>query len=113
MLPVWGLYRYINFMHDNGQEATSFEVAFWSKIVMPLVTLVMVFLAVPFVFGSMRGVGVGQRIFAGILLGMVFFLLNKVFGHMAVVYSLNPLFAASLPGLLFLALGVWFVKRVH
>lgn len=113
MLPVWGLYQYIDFMHDNGQEAITYEVAFWSKVIMPLVTLVMVFLAVPFVFGVLRSVGIGQRIFAGSLLGLAFFILNKVLGHMAVVYSLNPLFAAAVPGLLFLGIGFWFVRRVH
>ncbi|TVO75553.1 LPS export ABC transporter permease LptG [Sedimenticola selenatireducens] len=113
MLPVWGLYQYIDFMHENGQEATIYEVAFWGKVIMPLVTLVMVFLAVPFVFGVLRSVGIGQRIFAGSLLGLAFFLLNKVLGHMAVVYSLNPLFAAAVPGLLFLGLGFWFVRRIH
>ncbi|WP_260291382.1 LPS export ABC transporter permease LptG [Sedimenticola hydrogenitrophicus] len=113
MLPVWGLYQYIAFMRENGQEATTYEVAFWSKVIMPLITLVMVFLAVPFVFGVLRSVGIGQRIFAGSLMGLAFFLLNKVLGHMAVVYSLNPLFAAAVPGLLFLALGFWFVRRVH
>ncbi|MES9877568.1 MAG: LPS export ABC transporter permease LptG [Candidatus Sedimenticola sp. PURPLELP] len=113
MLPVWGLYQYIGFMHENGQEATTYEVAFWSKIVTPLMTLVMVFLAVPFVFGVMRSVSVGSRIFLGSLLGLSFFLLSKVFNHMAVVYELNPLFSASLPALVFLAIGVWFVRKIH
>ncbi|AKH21769.1 LPS export ABC transporter permease LptG [Sedimenticola thiotaurini] len=113
MLPVWGLYQYIDFMQKNGQEVVVYEVAFWSKVIMPLVTLVMVFLAVPFVFGVLRSVGIGQRIFAGSLLGLAFFLMNKVLGHMAVVFSLNPLFAAALPTLVFLGLGFWFVRRVH
>jgi lipopolysaccharide export system permease protein len=113
MLPVWGLYQYIEFMHDNGQEATVYEVAFWGKIIMPLITLVMIFLAVPFVFGVLRSVGIGQRIFAGSLLGLGFFLLNKIIGHMAIVYALNPLFSAALPGLLFLIAGAWFVRRIH
>ncbi len=113
MLPVGGLYHYIKFLDENGQSAISYEVAFWSKMVMPLVTLVMVFLAVPFVFGVLRSVGIGQRIFAGSIIGIGFFLLNKVFGHMAVVYELNPLFAASFPGLLVLAVSLWFLRRVH
>lgn len=113
MLPVWGLYQYIDFMQRNGQEVVIYEVAFWSKVIMPLVTLVMVFLAVPFVFGVLRSVGIGQRIFAGSLMGLAFFLMNKVLGHMAVVFSLNPLFAAALPTLLFLGIGFWFVRRVH
>lgn len=113
MLPIWGLYEYISFMNENGQEATIYEVAFWSKLISPLVTLVMVFLSVPFVFGALRSVGIGQRIFLGALLGLAFFLLNKVFGHMAVVYDLNPLVSAGLPGLLFLMAAIWFVRRVH
>jgi lipopolysaccharide export system permease protein len=113
MLPAWGLYRYIRFMHENGQSAIPFEVAFWSKIVMPVVTLVMVFLSIPFVFGVLRTVGIGPRIFAGTVIGTGFFLLNKMFSHMAVVYELNPLFAASFPALAMLALGFWVLRRVH
>ncbi len=113
MLPAWGLYRYIEFMHENGQSAIPFEVAFWSKIVMPGVTLVMVFLSVPFVFGALRSVGIGPRIFAGTLIGTTFFLLNKVFSHMAVVYELNPLFSAAFPGLVMLGLAFWVMRRVH
>ncbi len=113
MLPAWGLYRYIRFMHENGQSAIPFEVAFWSKIIMPVVTLVMVFLSVPFVFGVLRTVGIGPRIFAGTVIGTGFFLLNKVFSHMAVVYELNPLFSASFPAFAMLALGFWVLRRVH
>lgn len=113
MLTIEGLYRYIEFMHENGQEALRYEVAFWSKIVNPLIIMVMVFFAVPFVFGMLRTVTIGQQIFTGTILGFIFFLLNKMFGHLAVVYSMNPLFAAAFPGLLFLALGLWLARRVH
>ncbi|MCB1831356.1 MAG: LPS export ABC transporter permease LptG [Chromatiaceae bacterium] len=113
LLPIWGLYQYIEFMHENGQEARVYEVAFWGKVVTPLVTLVMVFLSVPIVFGVLRSVGIGQRIFVGALLGTLFLMMNKAFANMAVVYQLNPLFASSFPGLLLLAAGLWFVRRQH
>lgn len=113
LLPIWGLYQYIEFLHDNGQEARVYEVAFWGKVVTPLVTLVMVFLSVPIVFGVLRSVGVGQRIFVGALLGILLLMMNKAFANMAVVYQLNPLFASSFPGLLLLAAGFWFVRRQH
>ena len=113
LLPIWGLYQYIEFMHENGQEARVYEVAFWGKVVTPLVTLVMVFLSVPIVFGALRSVGVGQRIFVGALLGIMFLMMNKAFANMAVVYQLNPLFASSFPGLLLLAVGLWFVRKQH
>ncbi|MCP3869125.1 MAG: LPS export ABC transporter permease LptG [Gammaproteobacteria bacterium] len=113
MLPAWGLYQYIDFLHSNGQEARVYEVAFWEKIVTPLITLVMVLLSVPFVFGVLRSVGIGQRIFIGAALGVLFLLLNKAFGHMAIVYNIDALFAVSFPGLLFLTIALYFVRRLH
>jgi len=113
MLAAWGLYKYISFLHGNGQTATPFEVAFWSKIISPAMTLVMVFLSVPFVFGSLRSVGIGQRVFAGSVIGTVFFLMSKILNHMAVIYELNALFAASFPALVMLALAVWLFRKVH
>lgn len=113
MLAAWGLYKYIGFLHGNGQTAIQFEVAFWSKIVSPMMTLVMVFLAVPFVFGSLRSVGIGQRVFAGSILGTLFFLMSKILAHMAVVYQLNPLFAATFPAFVMLGLAFWLFRRVH
>ena len=54
MLPAWGLYQYIRFLRSNGLESKAYEVALGEKIVTPLITLVMVFLSVPFVFGVLR-----------------------------------------------------------
>ncbi|MCB1760560.1 MAG: LPS export ABC transporter permease LptG [Gammaproteobacteria bacterium] len=113
LLPFWGLYQYIRFMHENGQEARVYEVAFWGKVMTPLLTLVMVFVSVPIVFGVLRSVGVGQRIFVGALLGLAFLLLSKAFANMAVVYQLNPLFASAFPGLLLFAVGLWFARKHH
>ncbi len=113
MLAAWGLFKYVSFLHSNGQSAIPFEVAFWSKIVSPVMTLVMVFLSVPFVFGSLRSVGIGQRVFAGSLLGTGFFLLSKILSHMAVVYELNPLFAATFPAFAMLGLAAWLFRKVH
>ncbi len=112
VLPLRGLQKYITFMRENGQNAASYEVAFWTKIVNPLVILIMLFLSIPFVFGDLRTAGVGQRVFAGAVIGAGFLLFNKAFGHLAVVYHINPLIAACLPGLLCLFLAVWYTRRI-
>ena len=112
MLPAWGLYRYIEFMHENGQSAIPFEVAFWSKIFTPLVVFVMLYLSLPFVFGSLRTVGIGQRVFVGAIVGMIFLLMNKAFSHMSVVYQLDPVFASAFPGIACLGLAAWLVRKV-
>jgi len=112
VLPVWGLHRYITFLHENGQQASEYQVAFWGKIVTPLVVLVMLVLSIPFVFGSLRTAGIGQRVFAGALVGVGFLVVNKAFAHMAVVYELNPLFAAAFPGIACLAVALWALRKV-
>ena len=113
VLPIWGLYRYISYLRDNGQDANKYEVAFWSKVFSPMVTLAMAFLAVPFLFGSLRSVSIGQRIFVGSMIGISFFLLNRVISYMAVVYDMNALVSAAFPGLLITALAIFSMRRVH
>jgi lipopolysaccharide export system permease protein len=113
MLPAWDLWRYVVFLKRNGQDAATYEVAFWSKLVAPLVTLVMLFLSIPFVFGPLRSVGIGQRIFTGALIGIVFYLLNRAFSYLALVYGIHPLFAALFPTLVFFAGGIGFFRRIH
>ena len=113
ILPAWGLYKYIQFMHANGQEAKNYEVAFWGKIVTPLVTLVMLYFSLPFVFGLLRNVGIGQRLFMGSMVGTGFYLLNKAFSYMAIVYDMNPLFAASFPGVALLCVAFFYSYRMN
>jgi lipopolysaccharide export system permease protein len=112
MLAAWDLWRYIEYLQQNGQSAQTYEVAFWGKLAAPLVTLVMLFLSIPFVFGSLRSVGIGQRIFVGMMLGIVFYLLNRAFSYLTVVYSMNALFATVFPVLLFFAYALWKFRRV-
>lgn len=111
-MSATGLYRYIKYLQGNGLDAARYEMELWVKIILPLATAVMVFLAVPFVFGSLRSVGVGQRIMSGALLGITFYLLNQVFNYVALVYQLDPVFSAISPTLLFFILGVWLLRRV-
>ncbi len=113
ILPAWGLYKYIRFLQTNGQDAKAYEVAFWGKMVTPLVTLVMLYLSLPFVFGQLRSSGIGQRVFIGAMVGSGFFLMNKAFSYMAIVYDLNALFAASFPGLLLFFAALFLSSKIR
>jgi lipopolysaccharide export system permease protein len=107
------LHKYIGYLKDNNQGAARYELAFWNRVLYPLVTAVMIFLAVPFVFGSPRNVALGQRALAGALIGIVFYLLNQTLGHFSVLYHINPLLSAVLPLALFLGMGVWMLRRLR
>jgi lipopolysaccharide export system permease protein len=112
-LSMTGLWTYIRYLRHNKQDARRYELALWIKLVAPLSTAVMVFVAVPFVFGPLRTVGVGQRIMVGTLVGMGFYLLNQTLNHMGLAYNLSPFISAVVPSLLFLALAVALLRRVY
>ena len=112
-LSGWGLYQYIQYLKGNELDAGRYEMEMWIKIILPLATGVMVLLAVPFVFGSLRSVGIGQRIMMGSLIGIVFYLLNQVFSYVGLVYQLNAVVSAVLPTLLFFVLAVILLRRVY
>ncbi|MFP4244691.1 MAG: LPS export ABC transporter permease LptG [Ectothiorhodospira sp.] len=112
-MSAWTLWRYIRYLRDNSLDSAPYELAFWTRFSTPLSSLVMLLLAVPFVFGSLRTGGAGQRLFIGILIGVGFHLLNRMLNHMGLVYGLPPLVSAVLPMALFLVIAVAALRRVR
>lgn len=112
-LSAWQLNKYIGHLRDNGQETETYELAFWTKIVTPLATAVMVILAIPFVFRHVRSGGYGRSLFIGIMVGLAFFVFDKGFGLIVQIYDIWPLLGAFLPTLLFASVGVVFINRTR
>lgn len=112
VLPVWGLFRYIRFMAASQQDAGTYEVAFWGKVVHPLLILTMIFVSIPILFGSARTSGMGTRIFLGILVGIAFYLVSRIFSYLALLYGMSTWLAAFAPPLLFLAGALLVLRRV-
>lgn len=111
-LSAWGLYQYTQYLRENGLDAAIYEQAFWAKVVTPLVTAVMVFLAIPFVFGPLRSVSIGHRIMTGTLVGVGFHIVNQMFGYMGLVFGVGPLLGAFLPVALAFIAGYLMLRRV-
>jgi len=111
-LPVWSLVEYIDYLKMNHQAVGQYQMAFWTKLIMPLSSAVMVFLAVPFVFGPLRSVSMGSRILVGALAGIGFHLINQSFQHIGLVYGVTPWVAALLPTLVFAGMGYYWISRV-
>lgn len=111
-LSGWGLYQYARYLRSNELDAEDYEVELWNKIMLPFACAVMVILAVPFVFGSLRSVGVGQRIMLGSLIGIAFYLLDQVFTQVGMANDWNPVLSASTPTALFFLLALYMLRRV-
>jgi len=111
-LSVWGLYKYLNYLNDNGLDSAQYALAFWNKIFAPLTNAVMIFIAIPFVFGPLRSVSVGMRVMAGTLTGIGFYGLSQVSNYLGLLYEMNPVVTILVAPVLFLAGGIYFTKRI-
>jgi lipopolysaccharide export system permease protein len=111
-LSAWQLNRYVAHLAENGQDTSSYELAYWGKIVTPISTAAMVMLAIPFVFVNLRSGSLGRNLFVGIMLGLTFYVLDKGFGYVVLVYDLPPFSGAVVPTLLFMAVGLVMLRRV-
>lgn len=111
-LSIPGLIRYIDYLRSNGLDIARYELALWSKLIHPLSTGVMIFIALPLVLGRLGSVGFGQRIFAGVVIAVSFLLVEQLAGHLGLTIGLNPIVAACAPTLLFFALAVWMFRKV-
>lgn len=110
-MPISYLYRLIRAHHQNYGEVNKYLLTFWSRLLQPFTTCVMVLIAIPFVFGTSRSVTISARIVWGVLLGFGFYILNQFFGPISTVLRIPPLLAAALPTLIFAAVGFLLVRR--
>jgi lipopolysaccharide export system permease protein len=106
------LNKLIQHQQKNGLSSDKLELAFWKHYSIPLSALVMLLLAMPFLFSSQRSANTGQRIFIGIVVGIIFFLLNSVLNELGTVYNVLPIASAFFPVLLFLVVSLFALKRV-
>lgn len=112
-LSLMQLRKYIAHLLMNLQDARNFELAYWSKLTLPLATAVMLLLAIPFVFGSIRANSMGRNLFVGIMIGIIFFAASKALGYIVLVYNLPPLLGATLPTMGFAAAAGLLFRRIR
>jgi len=99
------LRSYIKYRYQSGLGSHFYEFIFWQRLFQPLATLVMIILAVPFVFGPFRSASMGLRMLAGVMVGFGFYILNQFAGPMSTVLQFSPAIAAILPTLVFVCIG--------
>lgn len=112
-LSASGLYQYVRYLKLNGLNADRYEQALWTKLAVPVVSVVMVLLAVPFVFGSLRSATIGHKMLVGVLVGVGYHLFNKMFSFFGIVYELNPILTALFPTLLASIAAFFLIRRVY
>lgn len=110
-LSIVGLWRYIHYLGDQGLNNARYWLAFWTKSLQPVVTLSLVLLAISFIFGPLRSVTLGQRIFTGVVVGFVFRIAQDLLGPASQVFGFSPLLAVLVPAGIAAAIGLLLLRR--
>ncbi len=109
-LPISGLWHYSNYLQEQGLSSGSYRLAFWEKSLQPLITAVLVLMAISFIFGPLRSVTLGQRVFTGVVIGFSFKILQDLLGPASQVFGFSPLLAVLVPTSI-CALAGWYLLR--
>jgi lipopolysaccharide export system permease protein len=110
-LSVSGLWQYIHYLGEQGLNNARYWLAFWSKVLQPLVTGALVLMAISFIFGPLRSVTLGQRVFTGVLVGFVFQIAQDLLGPSSLVFGFSPLLAVLVPAGICALAGGWLLRR--
>ncbi len=107
------LHSVIQYKKNNGLHYEAYALDFWQRLFQPIATCVMMFLALPFIFGPLRSATMGLRLVAGVAIGFSFYMLDQFFGPFSLVYQIPPMLAAALPILLFAGIGYYLMLRTR
>lgn len=110
-LSITGMWRYIHYLADQGLNNGQYWLAFWTKVTQPLVTAALVLMAISFIFGPLRSVTLGQRVFTGVLVGFTFRIVQDLLGPSSLVFGFPPVLAVLAPATICAIAGLWLMRR--
>lgn len=105
------LYQHVKYLNETGQKSDAYELALWRKLGGGLVTIAMILLAIPFVFGSVRG-GIANRLVLAGITGISVYLLDQLVANIGLLLDLSVAFVALSPGLILIWLAIALLQRL-
>jgi lipopolysaccharide export system permease protein len=110
-LSITGLWDYIHYLAAQELNNGPYWLAFWTKVLKPLVTMSLVLMAISFIFGPLRSVTLGLRVFTGVLIGFTFQIAQDLLGPSSLVFGFSPLLAVLIPTGVCVLIGFWMLRR--
>jgi len=110
-LSIQNLYSYAQYLQQQELDSSEYWLAFWKKLLQPLATASLVLIAVSFIFGPLREVTMGQRIFTGVIVGIVFRTSQDLLGPASLVFGFSPLIAVALPLAVCGGVGIYLLRK--
>ena len=105
------LFGYARYLEKTGQNPARYEMAFWRRATLPLVTGAMVLLAVPAGFGRPRSSDTGKLVLLAIAVGLAFQVVGQLTANAGLVFSIPAPVVTLGPLLLVFAGAFWLLRR--
>lgn len=112
-LSLRKLWRYGNYLDKQGLNSKLYWLAFWRKCFHPITTAGLVLVAISFIFGPLRSVTMGFRVFSGIIIGIVFRTSQDLLAPASLVFGFQPFIAILIPNLICYLAGMILLLRVR
>lgn len=110
-LSISGLYTYVNYLQEQELETGEYKLAMYKKILQPAAIFALVLIGMSFVFGPLRTVSMGLRLFTGVITGVTFMILQNLMGPASLVFGFSPLIAVLVPILICFGVGIVLLRR--
>lgn len=107
------LFKFLKVHKDKYLSINGYKLAFWQRITQPFTTMVMMMLAVPFIFGPLRSSTMGSKLLLGATIGFGFYILNRFFGSLSQIYQFSTMYAAIGPTIFFAGLGFYLMRKLR
>ena len=107
------LWRKISYMSSQELNTSKFELGLWSKLLQPLASLSLVFVAVAFIFGPLRETTMGMRVVTGLVIGILFKFVQDLLSPASLVFGFPPLIATLVPIATCAIIGYILIRRAN
>ncbi len=101
----------IKYLDNNNLDTTVQTKIFWEKLFQPVSTVIMLFLAMPFIFGRYRQNNLSKRIVIGVLIGISFFIVSSILPNIGIVLGIYPFFNILLTNIMFVVIGYYLYEH--
>ena len=105
------LIRHTEFLQATGQKADAYLMALWRKVGGALMTIAMILLAIPFIFGLVRE-GLGAKLILAAVVGVSVYLLDQIIANAGLLLHMNVILTAILPSLTLIVLAIIWLRRI-
>jgi lipopolysaccharide export system permease protein len=106
------LHHYLHDQKMSRQAAYNYQLLYLQRLIQPFTTMVMMILAIPFIFGPLRSSTMGLKLLAGSTVGFSFYLIAHFFGPLCMLIQWPVEIAAFAPTVVFAGFSLYLMSRL-